>query len=55
MAEFYSIQEIAEILKMSKRSIYRLVKTKALPAYKFGKEFRVDRQDFEDFLKQRKV
>lgn len=50
--EFYRAQELADILKVNIMTIYRYIKSKKLPAYKIGKEFRVEKKAFEEFLKQ---
>jgi excisionase family DNA binding protein len=50
--EFYSAQELAERLKLNVMTIYRYIKAGKLKAYKIGKDFRIDKIEFEDFLKK---
>ena len=47
---FYTAKELAELLKMNVMTIYRNIKSGKLKAYKIGKEFRIERADFEKFL-----
>jgi len=50
--DFYTAQELADKLQVNIMTIYRYIKTKLLKAYKIGKEFRIDRAEFEAFLKR---
>lgn len=49
---FYSAKELSEKLECNVMTIYRYIKAKKLKAYKIGKEFRVEKSDFDDFLKK---
>lgn len=49
---FYTSKELAENLKVNVMTIYRYIKSGKIKAYKFGKEFRVEHSDFEEFLKK---
>lgn len=53
--EFYRAQELADMLKVNIMTIYRYIKSGKLPAHKIGKEFRVEKKAFDDFLKQTKT
>jgi excisionase family DNA binding protein len=48
--DFYLAQELADTLQVNVMTIYRYIKAKKLKAYKIGKEFRIDRKEFERFL-----
>jgi len=48
--EFYSAHELAGRLSVNVMTIYRYIKAKRLKAYKIGKEFRIDKVEFEKFL-----
>lgn len=50
--EFYTAQELALKLAVNIMTIYRYIKAKKLRAYKIGKEFRIDKNEFEAFLKR---
>jgi excisionase family DNA binding protein len=41
--------EVAEILKISKNTVYELVKRGELKGYKVGKKVRIDRSDVEEY------
>lgn len=47
---FYSAQELADELRVNIMTIYRYIKAGRLKAYKIGKEYRIDREEFENFL-----
>ncbi len=53
--DFYLVSEIAEKLRVSEMTIYRYIKAGRMDAYKFGKEFRVTKEAFENFLKEHDV
>lgn len=55
MQEFLTIDEVKEMLKVSKHTLYRYINAGKLKAYKLGKEFRIDKKDFEEFLKNIKT
>ena len=48
--QFYTVEETASLLKMSKMTVYRYIKAGKFPAYKVGKDYRIRIQDFERFL-----
>jgi len=50
-----TINEITEILKVSKLTIYRYIKAGKLPAYKVGRDYRVKESEFEKLLLKMKV
>lgn len=52
---FYTAKEVAEILSVNIMTIYRYIKAKKLKAYKIGKEFRIEKTEFESFLNAAKT
>ena len=48
---FLSIPEVAELLKVNPKTIYRAVWSKQLPAYKIGRAWRIVDKDIELFRK----
>jgi len=48
--EFYKAEELAEKLRINIMTIYRYIKAGRLEAYKIGKEFRIDKGEFERFI-----
>ncbi len=50
----YTTEEIAHLLKISKLTVYDLIKKGKLPAYRVGKQMRVDAADLEAYKRQSK-
>ncbi len=48
--DFYTAKDLAEKLGFNIMTIYRYIDAKKLKAYKIGKEFRIEKTDFEAFL-----
>jgi len=53
--QFYTATELAETLKVNVMTVYRYIKARRLPAYKFGKEFRIGKTEFEAFVEKAKI
>ena len=53
--EFYTAQELAGKLEVNIMTIYRYIKAGKIKAYKIGKEFRIEKEEFERFLKKAKI
>ncbi len=49
-----TVDEVAKLLKLSKITIYRLIKTGEIPAYKIGASWRVNREDLENYIESKK-
>lgn len=54
MQEYFSIQEVADMLGVKKVTIYRMIKKGELPYYQLGKLIRIKREDFEKFMQTRR-
>ena len=50
-AEFLTISELAKVLKVNPKTIYRAVWSKKVRAYKIGKALRIAKKDIELFRK----
>lgn len=50
MEEFYTTEQISKNLKVTKMTIYRYIKAGKIKAYKFWKEIRVRKEDYESFI-----
>lgn len=44
-----STQEVAEILNISKNTVYELIKRGELPSYRIGRKVRIDEKDIEEY------
>jgi excisionase family DNA binding protein len=53
--EFYTAKNLADKLGVNIMTIYRYIKAKKLKAYKIGKEFRIDGNEFNKFLEKVKT
>lgn len=47
---FYKAEDLAELLEVNIMTIYRYIKASRLKAYKIGREFRIDKVEFQNFL-----
>jgi excisionase family DNA binding protein len=47
---FLTVAEVAEIMRVSKMTVYRLVHAGELPAVRVGRSFRVPEQAVHDYL-----
>ena len=52
--EFYSLLEVAKYLGLSRMTVYRYVVAKKLPYYRFGKHYRIRKDDLERFISSQK-
>lgn len=48
---FYKAEDLAEVLDVNIMTIYRYIKSGRLKAYKLGREFRIEKEEFDAFLK----
>ncbi len=49
---FYKAEDLAEQLEVNIMTIYRYIKAGRLKAYKLGREFRIEKSEFDAFLKK---
>lgn len=51
-----TVEETAERLSISKMSVYRLIKTGELKAFKFRTQIiRIEEKDLDEFLKEKRI
>ena len=48
--EFYLVKELADTLRISEMTVYRYIKSGKIKAHKIGKEFRIIKKEFQNFL-----
>lgn len=46
--------EVAELLKITKNTVYEIIKRGELPAYKVGKKLRIDKEDVDNYINNQK-
>jgi excisionase family DNA binding protein len=49
---FLTVAEVAELMRVSKMTVYRLVHGGTLPAVRVGRSFRVPEQAVHDYLRE---
>jgi len=52
---FYKAEDLAKQLEVNIMTIYRYIKAGRLRAYKLGREFRIEKKDFDNFLNKIKT
>jgi excisionase family DNA binding protein len=50
--KFLTVAEVAQIMRVSKMTVYRLVHAGSLPAVKVGRSFRVPERAVHDYLRR---
>lgn len=50
--EILTIKEVAEYLKVTERTIYRLAGAKKIPAFKVGGTWRFSRADIDEWIRR---
>jgi excisionase family DNA binding protein len=52
---YYKAEDLAEQLEVNIMTIYRYIKAGRLKAYKLGREFRIEKSEFINFLNKTKI
>jgi excisionase family DNA binding protein len=52
-ARFLTVQEVADLMRVSSMTVYRLIKAGDLPAVRVGRSFRVRDVDVNSYLSSR--
>ena len=53
MAELMTLEEVANYLRVTKKTVYRLLKQGKIPASKVGHQWRFDKASIDEWLKQK--
>jgi len=53
--KYYTIEEVAEMLKVVYLTVYRWIQDGKLKAYKAGKQYRIKKEDLDYFLNKVKT
>ena len=53
--ESLNAMEVAELLNITKNTVYELVKRGELPGYKVGKKLRIDKADVNQYIESQKT
>ncbi|HXY94870.1 MAG TPA: helix-turn-helix domain-containing protein [Acidimicrobiia bacterium] len=52
-ARFLTVQEVADLMRVSTMTVYRIIKSGELPAVRVGRSFRVRDVDVDNYLGSR--
>jgi excisionase family DNA binding protein len=52
-SELMTAEETCRYLKITPRTLYRYLRSRQIPAFKLGKEWRVVRSDLEQWIRDR--
>ena len=50
-----TVMEVADLMRVSNMTVYRLIKGGSLPAIRVGKNYRIRERDVEQYLAAREV
>jgi len=51
-SDYYTVSELAQIFRVSKKTVYKYIKLKKIPHYMAFGKILVDKIDTENFMKQ---
>lgn len=49
--KLYTLQEVADVLRVSRQTIYNYLKSGRLHATKYGKEYRVTEEELQELIR----
>jgi excisionase family DNA binding protein len=52
--ELLNIKQVQEILHLSERTVFRLIKAKELKGFKAGREWRFEQKDIDDYIERQR-
>lgn len=55
MAELMTLEEVAEHLRVTKKTVYRLLERRSIPATRVGRQWRFHKASIDEWLRQRPV
>jgi len=47
----YTVEEVADILKVSVSTVRKLIKSKKLKAFHVGQQLRIKKEDLDDYMR----
>lgn len=50
---FFTLDEVAEILRVSKRTIHRMIQQRKMPAFKVGGQWRIPETRFREWIERK--
>lgn len=55
MTELMTLQEVADYLRVTRKTVYRLLEVGKIPAAKVGRQWRFDKPEIDEWLRRRSV
>lgn len=55
MEEFYTIEEVSNILALTRQTVSKYIKEGKINAVKLGKSYRIYKKDFVNFINQHSI
>jgi excisionase family DNA binding protein len=52
-ARLLTVNEVADLLRVSRMTVYRLIKTGEMPALRVGRSYRLREEDIHSYLTER--
>jgi excisionase family DNA binding protein len=52
--ELLDVKQVREMLHLSERTVFRLIKRKELRGFKVGREWRFEQKDIDDFIERQR-
>lgn len=52
---FLTIKQVSEILKLDQRTVRNFINEGIIPAHRFGKQYRISKNDLTQFIKAGRV
>lgn len=52
--KYMTVEEVARLLRVSRRTVYLLIRSKKLHTVKVGNRFRITNEDIEEYLNKNK-
>lgn len=52
---YLTVAETAAILRVSKMTVYRSIQEGALTAYKFGRSYRIRKEDLSEYIEHSRI
>jgi len=52
--QYLTVKQVISILQVSRRTMYRMIDSGKLPAYKLDRDWRIAKEDMDQFLAERR-
>lgn len=53
--DFFTVEEVADLLKINKMTVYRYIKAGKIKAVKIGNDYRINKNEFAHFIESNKT